>query len=124
MSGKEALLRARSHFRASRTVETLRKLTVPEWDLDIHYWPTMSVEESREVGRHIRVGTGAVLNAADITDAALTQVLQRARDAHGVRMFTDEDETALRDTDPAILRAISEVMGIGNAPALEDAEKN
>ena len=125
MSGRDILLRARSHFRASRTVETLRKVSVPEWDTDIFYWPDMSVEESRAIGRHIRISGGAtVISAGDFTEAAVTQVLLRARDQYGNRLFTDADESALADTDPDVLRRIASEMGWTGRDSAEDVEKN
>ena len=121
----DILLRARSHFRATRTVESLQKLEVPEWDLTLHYWPALSVDEARETGRHIRIGGGtAQINAGDLTDAAVSHVLNRARDPHGVRLFSDEDEAGLRDTDPSVLQRIASTMGWGGRPSVEDAEKN
>ena len=122
MSGHDILKRARSQFRAARTVEALRKIDVPEWEAEVFYWPAMSVEESREIGRHIRVSES--LTAGDFVDAAVTQVMLRARDAYGNRMFTDEDENALRDTDPDVLKRIAAEMGWGAPTSLEDAEKN
>ena len=121
MSGKEILLRARSHFRAARTVETLRKIEVPEWETAVHYWPEMSFEERKAVYAHIRAKDRTF---ADMQACALTQVLMRARDAYGTRMFSDEDETALADTDPAVLLRIGNEMGFGTGLTVEDAEGN
>lgn len=125
MSGRDILLKARSHFRAARTVETLAKIEVPEWETTIHYWPDMSVEESREVGRHIRIAGGqAAISAGDLTEASVTQILLRARDAFGNRLFTDGDATALADTDPAVLRRIASAMGWSGRESVEDAAGN
>jgi hypothetical protein len=124
MSGVEILKRARAHFRASRTTESLRKVHVPEWDCDVYFWPKMSVEESREVGRHIRVENGrAEITAGDIDSASVSQVLLRARDHNGMRLFGDEDEAALRDTDPAVLKRIASEFG-WSSDSLGDAEGN
>ena len=125
MSKKDVLLKARSHFRGSRTVEALRKVEVPEWDTEIFYWPEMSVAEKRAVFAHLRVASGLVDIPVDgLIEASVTQVCLRARDAFGNRMFSDEDEEALRDTDPNVLQRISNEMGFGSQPTLEDAEKN
>ncbi len=123
--GNEILLRARTHFRNTRTPETLQKLAVPEWEAEIYYWPDMSVEESREVGQHIRMSNGKLAIAAgDLTDAAVTQLLFRARDAFGNRLFSEADETALRDTHPSVLTRLASEMGWSSRANLEDAEKN
>jgi hypothetical protein len=125
MSNRELLLRARTHFRATRTPETLEKIAVPEWETDIFFWPEMSVDEKRSVFRHLRVSGGSVDVPFDgLIDAAVTQVCLRARDAFGNRMFTDGDEAALRDTDPEVLQRISNAMGFGARLSLEDAEGN
>jgi hypothetical protein len=125
MSGADILSRARAHFRNARTVETLRKIAVPEWGCDLHYWPEMSLEESREVGRHIRLAAGRMeITAGDLAEAAVTQIVHRARDQNGLRLFTDEDVTAIRDTDPRVLQRIASEMGWTSGATLEDAEGN
>lgn len=121
MSGHDILLRARNHFRASRTVETLRKISVTEWDTDVYFWPEMSVEERKAVYAHIRAD-GRTL--ADLQACALTQVLMRARDAFGARLFTDADMDALADTHPDVLLRISTAMGLGSGLTVEGAEGN
>lgn len=118
---KELLLRARSHFRAARTTETLRKVSVPEWDADLYFWPEMSLEERKAVYAHIRAGERTL---ADLQACALTQVLMRARDAYGTRLFSDADAAALADTDPTVLLRISNEMGLGAGLSVETAEGN
>lgn len=123
--GTDILLRARTHFRAARTVETLEKIEVPEWGTALHYWPEMSVEEAREVGRHLRISGGeVVISAGDMTESAVTQILFRARDEHGTRLFADNDAAALADTDPKVLQRIATQMGWVSRASVEDAEKN
>ena len=125
MSGNEILLRARKHFRAARTIETLRKVEVPEWATDLYFWPEMSVDEKRAVYGHLRLAGGQVELPVDgLLNAAVTQVLVRSRNASGERLFGDDAEAALRDTDPAVLQRISNEMGFGSQPSLEAAEKN
>lgn len=122
----EILLRARQHARATRTTETLRKIGVPEWDTDLYFWPDMSVEEKRGVFAHMRFDAdGSTVLAGDrMLDAAVAQVLLRARDEMGNRLFSDADEAALRDTAPDVLSRISNEMGFGRRTSPEDAEKN
>lgn len=122
MSGKEILLRARQHFRASRTVETLHKIHVPEWEADIYYWPEMSVEERRGVYRNMPIS--GELTGAAMVSAAVDHVRLRSRNEHGDRLFSDEDESALIDTAPHVLARIAAVMGWGERTTLEGAEKN
>lgn len=119
---RELLLKARQQFRAKRTVETLQKITVPEWGFDLYYWPAMSVEERMAVRSHVKLGETRTL--ADITATAVTQILKRARDAHGTLLFTDGDRASLEDTDPTVLERISGDMGYGVDITIEDAEKN
>ena len=121
MSGQDILRKARATFRAARTVETLRKISVPEWETEIFYWPEMSVEERLAVYAHVKVSAERTL--ADVVKMALAQVQWRARDAHSNRLFTDEDEAALADTDPAVLQRISSEMASGDVGTVEDAEK-
>lgn len=124
-SGKDVLTRARAHFRPSRDVSRLRAIAVPEWDTTLHYFPEMSLEEAREVGRHIKLEGGqAVINGGSLVEAAVTQVLYRARDEFGDRLFDDSDEKALTDTDPEVLKRIASQMGWVSSPTVEEAEKN
>ncbi len=119
---RELLLKARQEFRAKRTVETLQKIAVPEWGIDLHYWPAMSVEERMAVRSHVKLSEARTL--ADMTATAVTQILKRARDAHGTLLFVDSDRASLEDTDPTVLERISGEMGYGADVSLEDAEKN
>lgn len=123
MSNKELLLRARSHFRATRTPETLEKIAVPEWEAELFFWPEMSVDEKRAVFANLKIG-GDDIPAAGLIDAAVIQVQLRSRDAFGNRLFGDGDEAALRDTDPEVLQRVSNAMGFGARLSLEDAEGN
>ena len=119
---RDLLLKAREHFRADRTVVTLQKIAVPEWGFDIYYWPVMSVEERIAVRSHVRMGEGATLG--DMVPVSLTQIIKRARDPHGTRMFIDSDRAALEDTNPLVLERISAQMGYGTDITIEAAEGN
>jgi hypothetical protein len=124
--GNEILLRARQHARASRTTETLKSIQVPEWDCTLYFWPDMSVDEKRAVFRHGRVGEdGSISLPLDAQlDAAIDQVLHRARDELANRLFNEEQAAALADTHPDVLIRISGQMGWGARRTQEDAEKN
>ena len=118
----DMLLKARSHFRAARTIESLRRIEVPEWEAEVYYWPEMSLEERKAVYAHIK--SAGERSFADMTAAAYTQVLMRARDAHGQRLFGDQDAAGLADVDPMVLERISAEMGFGSGMTAEDAEGN
>jgi hypothetical protein len=120
--GDEILLRARQQFRNTRTVETLRKIHVAEWATDIFYWPTRDMAERIAVEEHIRINGDRT--AADLRRFHLAQVVHRARDVMGERLFTDDDAAALGDTHPEVLGRISSEMGMGDGLTLEEAEKN
>jgi hypothetical protein len=125
MSGREILLRARSHFRAARVLESLRPVAVPEWDTTLYFWPEMSVEERRAVFGHLRLEGGEIVaTPGALLEAAVSMVCLRARDQFGQRLFSDADVDALRDTSPDVLQRIANEMGWGSRPTLEDAEKN
>jgi hypothetical protein len=123
MSGQDILRKARASFREARTVETLRKIEVPEWDAEIFFWPEMSVEEKRAVFANLKIGGGDI-PADGLIDAAVIQVQLRSRDAFGNRLFGSGDDVALRDTDPDVLQRISNEMGYGSSPSNEDAKGN
>lgn len=122
---RDILLRARQHFRNARTVETLRKISVPEWGAEVYFWPEMSLDERRSVYAPMRMSDGRLeMSPAALLDASVAQVCLRSRDAHGNRLFTDSDDAALRDTDPEVLQRIASEMGWGSRASVEDAEKN
>lgn len=124
--GNEILLRARQHARAFRSVETLQRIDVPEWETSVFFWPEMSVEERRGVYRHLRANAGGGVELAldSMLEAAVSQVLLRSRDEFGALLFSDADEDGLRDTSPDVLMRISNAMGYGSKPTQEDSEKN
>jgi hypothetical protein len=125
MSGNDVLLRARQHWRKSRTHESLRRIAVPEWDTEITFYPEMSVAERLAVFAHMKGSAGGIeITPAALLSAAVTQVCQRARDPMGERLFTDEQESDLYDTHPDVLQRIANEMGWGSSPSLEDAEGN
>lgn len=120
--GNEILLAARTHSRAARTVESLRRIAVPEWgDAELYFWPKMDVTEKREVFRHFS-GMGRA-HPSELIESAISQVLIRSRDAFGNRLFADDQEAALRDVDPDVLMRVAGEMG-WSAASVEDAEKN
>lgn len=120
--GNAILLRARQQFRQLRTVESLKKIEVPEWDSTLHYWPVRDLEERLAVEQHIRIGGDRTF--ADLMRLHTAQVCHRARDELGFRLFTDEDAKALADTYPKVVERISSEMGLGDGLTLEEAEKN
>jgi hypothetical protein len=125
MSGNDVLLKARTHWRANRTHESMRKVSVPEWDTEIFYFPEMSVSERLAVFSHMKAGPdGLQITPAALLSAAVTQVCQRSRDAMGERLFTDEQEPDLYDTHPEVLQRIANEMGWGSNLTLEAAEGN
>lgn len=121
--GDDILLAARQHFGALRTVETLRRIKVPEWnDAELCYWPEMDVTEKCAIFgafRGLRPDS-----AAQLLDAAVLHVLLRSRNAFGDRLFMDEHEAAIRATHPDVLLRIANEMGWGRQRSLEDHEKN
>lgn len=120
--GDEFLLKARQQFRATRTAETLRKIAVPDLGMDVYFWPTRDLVERLAVEQHIKVGADRTM--ADLGRLHFAQVLHRARDEFGNRMFGDEQEGALADTSPTLIERISLEMGMGDGLTLEIAEKN
>jgi hypothetical protein len=70
-------------------------------------------------------GQGGIALAMDaLIDAAVAQVCLRARNSQGIRLFSDGDESAIAQTHPDVLTEISNQMGWGSRPTMEDAEKN
>jgi hypothetical protein len=120
--GNEILLRARQQFRNTRTVETLKKIPVPEWETDVFYWPTRDMAERVAIEEHIRISGDRTL--ADLRRFHMAQVTHRTRDEFGNRLFSDSDVEALADTHPEVIQRVSLAMGMGDGLTLEVAEKN
>jgi hypothetical protein len=120
--GNDILLRARQQFRNVRVVETLRKIAVPEWETDIYYWPVRDLVERLATEQFIKFGQDKTM--ADLRRLHNANVLSRARDERGERLFSDADEAALADTQQAVIERLSLDMGLGDGLTIEDAEKN
>lgn len=122
--GNAILTHARQQFRDQRTVETLRKLEVPEWNnTTIYYWRARDVTERLAIDKHIVISGDRTV--AQMVEFYAATVCQRARDERGNRLFSDSDEDGIRDTDPQVLQKIALAMGLGgDSPSVEEAEKN
>jgi hypothetical protein len=123
--GNEMLLRGRTQFRSLRTVETLRKIDVPEFGGEVHYWPEMSVDEKRAIFACLRmVGGDIETTPGNLLEASIVQVCRRSRDAFGDRLFSDDQEEDIRDLHPDVIQRIANEMGWGGRTTIEEAEKN
>jgi hypothetical protein len=120
--GNAILLRARQKFGVTRVVETLRKIEVPEWEATVYYWPTRDLSERLASEQFVKFGADRTM--ADLRRLNLANILTRARDERGERLFSDADEAALADTHQDVIARISGEMGFGDGLALEEAEKN
>jgi hypothetical protein len=120
--GNAILLRARQQLCDARTVEKLRKVHVPEWETDIFYWPTRDLPERLAVEQYIKFGTDRTM--ADLRSLHIANVVARARDEMGNRLFSDEDADALGKTPQTVVEQISVQIGLGDGLTVEVAEKN
>ena len=88
-------LKAAQHFLNKRSPECLRQIPVPEWDRSIHYYPVRSIEEDRAIKiaqQHgMKIGGDEHSFRIDQDGALVTELIARARDQHGLRLFTDNE---------------------------------
>jgi hypothetical protein len=120
--GNDILLRARQQFRDTRVVETLRKIAVPEWGTDVYYWGVRDLSERLATEQFIKFGQDRTM--ADLRRLHNANVIARARDERGERLWSDADAEALADTQQAVIERVSLEMGLGDGLTIEAAEKN
>jgi hypothetical protein len=113
--------KAKSSFAERRTVENLRPILVPEWDVTVYYWPDMTLAERREIFLLAKQQDGATV--LDMEAMAVTLII-RGRDKDGKRIWHKAEKIELmNEYDPEVIARI--VSAMNTEPiSMEDAEKN
>jgi hypothetical protein len=110
------LQKATQHFRA-KLDGSLEKITVPEWESDIYYYPTTPLKDESSILKLQQEGK--------TVEALVQSLIVKCRNADGSKMFAPADRvTLLNEVDPKIIiRVAGQINGV-DTESLEDVEKN
>jgi hypothetical protein len=113
---KTAIGNITSHFR-SKINSALKKIDVPEWELDIYYKTTSTLKEQSKIVELSQKGA--------TVEALVETLLMKARNEDGTRMFVPADKTVLmNEADPDVLiRVVSEMNDV-DLDDVAELEKN
>lgn len=108
--------KATQHFR-SKLDGSLERISVPEWDTDIYYYPTTPLRDESSILK--------LQNEGKTVEALVQSIIVKCRNADGSKMFASADRvTLLNEVDPKILiRIAGQINGV-DQESLEDVEKN
>ena len=108
--------KATQHFR-SKLDGSLERISVPEWDTDIYYFPTTPLRDESSILK--------LQNEGKTVEALVQSIIVKCRNADGSKMFASADRvTLLNEVDPKILiRIAGQINGV-DQESLEDVEKN
>lgn len=114
---KKPLDKITAHYR-QKISGSLHKVHVPEWDLDIYYKGTNTLqEESRMI---------ELAQQGKTVEALVETLIIRARDEDGTKMFKQADKpTFMSEVDPHVLiRVCGEMNAKSEDETVENATKN
>lgn len=108
--------KATQHFR-SKLDGSLERISVPEWDTDIYYYPTTPLRDESSILK--------LQNEGKTVEALVQSIIVKCRNADGSKMFASADRvTLLNEVDPKVLiRIAGQINGV-DQESLEDVEKN
>jgi hypothetical protein len=106
-----------AHFRSKISGE-LHKIHVKEWDMDIYYKGTNSLQEESVMIELAQKGK--------TIEALVETLIIKARHEDGTKMFKKIDKaTFMAEADPQVLiRVCGEMNAVSADETLENAEKN
>ena len=110
--------KATSHFRTKISAE-MKKITVPEWECDIYFKPTLTL---REQGKLVELAS-----QGKQVEALVESLIVKARNQDGTKMFNMVDKvTLMNEVDPnVIIRVVGEINSANDAEeSLDEVEKN
>jgi hypothetical protein len=114
----KVLEKATSHFRTKISGE-MKKITVPEWDCDIYFKPTLTLKEQ---GKLVELAS-----QGKQVEALVESLIVKARNQDGTKMFSMPDKMVLlNEVDPnVIIRVVGEINSANDAEeSMEAVEKN
>lgn len=105
------------HFRTKISGE-MRKIHIEEWDMDIWYKSTNTLEEE---GKLVELA-----QAGKTIEALVETFIMKARAEDGTKMFTKMQKPVfLNEVDPAVfIRVVGEMNDANDESNVEFAEKN
>lgn len=114
----KVLDKATSHFRTKISAE-MKKITVPEWECDIYFKPTLTLKEQ---GKLVELAS-----QGKQVEALVESLIVKARNQDGSKMFSMPDKMVLlNEVDPnVIIRVVGEINAANDVEeSMEAVEKN
>jgi hypothetical protein len=114
----KVLDKATSHFRTKISGE-MKKITVPEWECDIYFKPTLTLKEQ---GKLVELAS-----QGKQVEALVESLIVKARNQDGSKMFSMPDKMVLlNEVDPnVIIRVVGEINAANDQEeSMEAVEKN
>ena len=113
----KVLDKATSHFRAKISGD-MKKISVPEWECDIYFKPTLTLKEQ---GKLVELAS-----QGKQVEALVESLVVKARNADGTKMFNMADKvTLMNEVDPnVIILVVGEINSANEEETLEAVEKN
>jgi len=107
---------AKKHF-TSQFNQTLKKITVPEWQTDIYYRQTNSfATESRII---------ELQQQGKTVEALVESVIAKSLDPEGKPMFNKFDKfTLMNEVDPKVLLKVATVLNSQDEVNMDELKKN
>lgn len=110
------LERATKHFR-SKLDGTLERISVPEWETEIFFYPTTPLKEESSILKLQQEGK--------TVEALIQSIIVKARNADGSKMFAPADRvTMMNEVDPKVLMRIAGQLNGIDLDSLDEVEKN
>ncbi len=110
------LQKATQHFR-SKLDGSLEKIHVPEWEVDVYFYPTTPLKDESSILKLQQEGK--------TVEALVQSLIIKARNADGSRLFQPADRvTLMNEVDPKVIIRVAGAINGVDTDSLEDLEKN
>lgn len=111
-----AIDKATSHYKSKLSGE-MKKIHVPEWELDIYYRPLTNLRQEAEIVELTKQGKSV--------EALVVSIINKACDEEGNPLFVKADRAALMNqADPTVVLNVATKLNGGELPTVEELEKN
>jgi len=110
------LQKATQHFR-SKLDGSIDKITVPEWETDVYFYPTTPLRDESSILKLQQEGK--------TVEALVQSLIVKARNADGSKMFAPADRvTLMNEVDPHVIMRVAAAINGVDQESLEEVEKN
>ncbi len=114
---QSALQNALTHFK-SKLAGELKKIAVPEWNIDVYYRGTSSMATEAKIL--------SLTTSGKTAEGLVESIVQKAMDEDGKRLFKDTDRaTLMHEADPQVLIKVATALNNATSEdSIADIEGN